>query len=549
MSKPTYIIDFDTTPEHYKHISLSIEGLIGTITLNVCEDGSLRPGYQLKLNSYDLGVDIELADAIERLRFEHPEVKVVVITSGKEKLFSVGANIYMLASSSHHFKVNFCKYTNETRIGIEEASKYSGQKYLAALNGLASGGGYELALAADEIILVDDGNAAVALPEAPLLAVLPGTGGLTRLVDKRMVRSDRVDVFSTLVEGVKGKRAVEWNLVDSVVPSSKFDDEIEKHAYDLAKTSSRTPSGPGIVLSPLKPKRKRGVFEYRYVRLSVSDDGRQVEVLVRGPSNDGVRTLEEIVEQGDKFWPLAMARELDQAFCHLRFNEPACGLLIFKTEGDRRSVLAVDEVLSSHQDHWLVNEIILKMGRAFKRVDQTARSIFALIEPKSCFVGSLFELALASDRSYMLDDHDKSVYIEIGPLNGHHFLKANGLSRLATRFLGDGKSLKMAKEFKGPINAPQAKTLGLVTFTPDDLDWDDVIRIAVEERLSFSPDAMTGMEASLRSAGPETLETKIFGRLAAWQNWIFQRPNAVGEKGALTLYGKQTRPEFDWGRT
>ena len=545
-------IYFETDPSRYKHFKLAVDGQVATLTLDVQEDAGLRPDYQLKLNSYDLSVDIELADAVERLRFEHPEVKAVVIASGKDQIFSAGANIYMLASSTHNFKVNFCKYTNETRLGMEEASKESGQKYLAALNGITSGGGYELALAADEILLVDDGNAAVALPEAPLLAVLPGTGGLTRLVDKRMVRRDRADVFSTLVEGIKGQRAIEWKLVDALVARSRFDEAVKERAEALAKTSTRNAKGPGIELKPLDAKRTDKSLEYKHVTVTIDEDSRRAEIVVRGPEGEQPQTPEAIRDAGSDYWPLAVARELDDALCHLRFNEATCGLLLIKTQGSCDAVLAVDETLSKHADHWLVNEILLKMRRVFKRIDQTARSIFALIEPGSCFAGSLLELALAADRSYMLDDPDRPVHIAVGPLNKVRFPKANGLSRLATRFLGDAEALVKALESDGLgrlIGASAALELGLVTFAPDDLDWDDEVRIAIEERCGFSPDAMTGMEASLRFAGPETLESKIFGRLTAWQNWIFQRSNAVGEKGALTLYGKQSMPEFDWRRT
>jgi len=545
-------IYFETDPSRYKHFKLAVHGQVATLTLDVQEDAGLRPDYQLKLNSYDLSVDIELADAVERLRFEHPEVKAVVITSGKDRVFSAGANIYMLASSTHSFKVNFCKYTNETRLGMEEASDKSGQKYLAALNGITSGGGYELALAADEILLVDDGNAAVALPEAPLLAVLPGTGGLTRLVDKRMVRRDRADVFSTLVEGIKGQRAIDWKLVDSLAARSRFDEAVKERAEALAKTSTRNAEGPGIELKPLDAKRTDESLDYTHVTVTIDEDSRHAEIVVRGPEGEQPQTPEAIREAGVEYWPLAVARELDDALCHLRFNEATCGLLLIKTQGSCDAVLAVDETLSKHADHWLVNEILLKMRRVLKRFDQTARSIFALIEPGSCFAGSLLELALAADRSYMLDDGDRPVHIAVGPLNKYRFPKANGLSRLATRFLGDPQALVKALGNDGLgrlIGASAALELGLVTFAPDELDWDDEVRIAVEERCGFSPDAMTGMEASLRFAGPETLESKIFGRLTAWQNWIFQRPNAVGEKGALTLYGKQSMPEFDWRRT
>ena len=542
-------IQFETDPSRYRHFKLSVDGPIATLTLDVQEDGGLRPGYQLKLNSYDLSVDIELADAIERLRFEHPEVKCCVITSGMDRIFSAGANIYMLASSAHSFKVNFCKYTNETRLGMEESSRDGGQKFLAALNGMTSGGGYELALAADEILLVDDGNAAVALPEAPLLAVLPGTGGLTRLVDKRMVRRDRADVFSTLVEGIKGKRAVEWKLVDGIAARSQFDETVRVRAEALAATSTRNASGPGIELKPLDAKRSETALEYRTLSVAIDQASRRVEILVRGPEGDQPQTAEAIQALGVDYWPLAMARELDDALCQLRFNYATCGLVILKTQGDADAVLAIDKTLSDNAEDWLVKEILLKMRRTYKRLDQTARSLFALIEPGSCFVGSLLEIALAADRSYMLDDPEKPVHIGLGPLNKEWFPKGNGLSRLETRFLGEPETLAKVLAREGLIDPTTAMELGLVTFAPDDLDWEDELRIAIEERCGFSPDAMTGMEASLRFAGPETMETKIFGRLTAWQNWIFQRPNAVGEKGALTLYGKQSMPEFDWRRT
>jgi benzoyl-CoA-dihydrodiol lyase len=545
-------IEFETEPSRYRHWKLEIEGEIATLSLDVREDGGLRPGYQLKLNSYDLGVDIELADAVERLRFEHPEVRAVVITSGKDRIFSAGANIYMLAGSSHSFKVNFCKFTNETRLAIEEASRESGQRYLAALNGISSGGGYELALAADEILLVDDGNAAVALPEAPLLGVLPGTGGLTRLVDKRKVRRDRADVFSTLVEGIKGKRAKEWNLVDELAPRSRFDEVVRERAQVLAAASAKdmpSKAGPGIALPRLEAKRSDVALEYPHVRVEIDPERRKAEVLVRGPGEGEAKTLEGIRERGTDYWPLALARELDDAILHLRFNHGTIGLLVFRTEGRPEAVLEVERILEEHASDWLVREILLKLRRTFKRIDQSARSLFALVEPGSCFAGCLFELVLAADRSYALDDTERPVHLGIGRLNERWFPMANGLSRLETRFLGDAGALARIRARRGLVDAREAFDLGLLTFAPDELDWDDEVRIACEERCGFSPDALTGMEASLRFAGPETMETKIFGRLTAWQNWIFQRPNAVGEKGALTLYGKQNLPEFDWRRT
>jgi benzoyl-CoA-dihydrodiol lyase len=542
-------IFFESHPSRYRHWDLSWEGEVATLRLDVQEDGGLRPGYQLKLNSYDLGVDIELADAVDRLRFEHPEIKAVVLTSGKERIFSAGANIYMLASSDHPFKVNFCKFTNETRLSLEEASRESGQRCLAALNGIASGGGYELALAGDEILLVDDGNAAVALPEAPLLGVLPGTGGLTRLVDKRMVRRDRADVFSTLVEGIKGKRAQDWKLVDAIAPRSQFGAAVTARAKALAAGSTRSGGGSGIVLKQLDATYSETALEYRHVQVGIEPEKRRAEVLVRGPEGPQPQTPEEIQQVGSSYWPLAVARELDDAILHLRFNHTAVGLGIFRTEGSPEAVLEVDRILDENSNNWLVREILLKLRRTFKRIDHTARSFFAFIEPGSCFAGTLFELAAAADRSYMLADSARPTRIGLGPLNHRWYPMANGLSRLETRFLGDPGALAKARACRGLLGPEEALELGLVTFTPDELDWDDEVRIACEERCGFSPDAMTGMEASLRFPGPETMETKIFARLTAWQNWIFQRPNAVGETGALTLYGKQRLPEFDWRRT
>jgi benzoyl-CoA-dihydrodiol lyase len=547
---PMEPIFFNTQPNRYRHWQLSVDGQLARLVLDVQEQKGIRAGYLLKLNSYDLGVDIELADAVERLRFEFPQVKAVVLTSAKDRIFSAGANIYMLAGSDHAFKVNFCKFTNETRLSIEEASRESGQKYLAALNGIASGGGYELALAADEILLVDDGNAAVALPEAPLLGVLPGTGGLTRLVDKRRVRRDRADVFSTLVEGIKGKRAVEWGLVDRLAPRSQFEKVVNDAAEALAATSNRVSEGTGVRLEQLAATYTGTAIDYPHVRVSIDPKNRQAEIQVRGPEGRQPETPEEIQQAGCSYWPLAVARELDDALLHLRFNYNQLGLVLFRTQGDPQAVLAVDRNLDRHSNNWLVREILLKLRRTFKRIDQTARSFFAIIEPGSCFAGSLFELVLAADRSFMLSDPARPAKVGLGPLNARWFPMANGLSRLETRFLGAPEALAQATKAASDLVGPeQALELGLVTFAPDELDWDDEIRIACEERRGFSPDALTGMEASLRFAGPETMETKIFGRLSAWQNWIFQRSNATGEKGALTLYGKQRLPEFDWRRT
>ncbi len=544
------LILFETNPAKYRHWNLMVAGEVATLALDVREDSGLKSGYQLKLNSYDLGVDIELADAVDRLRFEHPSVGAVILTSAKDRVFSAGANIYMLASSGHPFKVNFCKFTNETRLSIEAASRESGQRYLAALNGIASGGGYELALAADEILLVDDGNASVALPEAPLLGVLPGTGGLTRLVDKRMVRRDRADVFSTLVEGIKGKRAVEWKLVDAVAPRSRFSEVVNGRAQALAAAGSRRRGqGGGLPLEHLGATYSNTSLSYPHVRVSIDSERRQADILIRGPEGEQPDTPEGISRVGCSYWPLAVARELDDAILHLRFNHGTVGLLIFRTEGRPEAVLEVDRFLDKNSDNWLVREILLKLRRTFKRIDQTARSLFAIVDPGSCFAGTLLELLLAADRSYMLADPARPTRIGLGPLNDRWFPMANGLSRLETRFLGEPDALARVRARRELIGPEEALDIGLVTFAPDDLDWDDEIRLACEERRGFSPDAMTAMEASLRFAGPETMETKIFGRLTAWQNWIFQRPNAVGETGALTLYGKQRLPEFDWRRT
>ena len=549
LESPMESIDFETRPSQYRHLKLTIDGAVATVTLDIQEDGGLRPGYQLKLNSYDLGVDIELADAIERLRFEHPEVKAVVIRSGKERVFSAGANIYMLASSSHPYKVNFCKFTNETRLAMEEASRESGQHYIAALNGICSGGGYELALAAEEILLVDDGNAAVALPEAPLLGVLPGTGGLTRLVDKRKVRRDRADVFSTLVEGIKGKRAVEWGLVDRLVPRSQFDEAIGERARQLAEAALCSGEERGIELGSLGARRTENRLEYPHVTVAIDPERRIGELVVRGPEDAPPASADALHRAGSDFWSLAVARQLDDALCHLRFNYETVGLILLKTRGSPEAVLAFDEALARLAEDWLAREIILKLRRVFKRLDVTARSFFALIEPGSCFAGSLFELALAADRSYMLAGASPPVRIGLGPLNAGLLPMANGLSRLETRFLHDPTRVQRTLGHHDLFDSEEAVEYGLVTFAPDELDWDDEVRIAIEERAGFSPDAMTGMEASLRFPGPETMETKIFGRLSSWQNWIFQRPNAVGEKGALSLYGKPSLPEFDWRKT
>ncbi len=543
------MITFDTHPDRYKHWKLAVDGPIATLSMDVREDAGLSQDYRLKLNSYDLGVDIELADAVTRLRFEHPDVRAVIVTSLKERIFCAGANIMMLRGSSHGAKVNFCKFTNETRLAIEDASAHSGLKFLAALNGICAGGGYELALACDEILLVDDGNSAVSLPEAPLLGVLPGTGGLTRMVDKRRVRRDRADFFSTLAEGVKGKRAVEWRLVDAVYPTSQFKEAVQKRARELAAASDRTAVGPGITLSPLNPTVSDSALTYSAVTLTINRDRRTADLTVQAPGGPQPSTPGEILAAGDQFWPLRAFRELDDALLRLRVNEPEIGTVVIRTEGDREAVLAIDRTLVAHQSHWLVREIIHRMKRTLKRVDLTARSFFAFIEPGSAFAGSLLELALAADRSYMFHDDNEENAIAVSPMNGGPLPMSNGLTRLQTRFLSDAGTVAELLAHDGPFNAADAEDAGLVTFAPDEIDWDDEVRLAVEARAAFSPDAMTGLEANLRFAGPETMETKIFGRLTAWQNWIFQRPNAVGEKGALKVYGQQGRPEFDWKRT
>ena len=542
-------ITFETSPDKYRHWKLTFDGPVATLSMDVQEDAGLSPDYRLKLNSYDLGVDLELADALQRIRFEHPEVRAVVVTSLKERIFCAGANIFMLRGSTHAWKVNFCKFTNETRLAMEDASEHSGIKFLAALNGICAGGGYELALACDEILLVDDGNSAVSLPETPLLGVLPGTGGLTRVVDKRKVRRDLADFFGTIAEGVRGKRAVEWRLVDAVYPTSQFKEKVAKRASELAAKSDRPASGRGITLNPLKVIETDDAITYSAVKLEI-DRGRRVATLtVSAPEGPQPATPDEILALGDQYWPLRAFRELDDALLRLRVNEPAIGTVVVKTAGDPQAVLAVDETLLKQQDHWLVREIVHFMKRTLKRMDLTARSFFAFIEPGSCFAGSLFELALAADRSYMLDDPDQPNTIALSGMNAGPLPMSNGLSRLQTRFLGEPQQVEEVLSEKEPFDAQAAMDAGLVSFAPDELDWDDEVRLTVESRAAFSPDALTGMEANLRFAGPETMETKIFGRLTAWQNWIFIRPNAVGEKGALTAYGTQQRPEFDFNRT
>ena len=541
-------LSFETHPDRYRHWKLAVEGSIATLSMDVQEDAGLRPDYRLKLNSYDLGVDIELADAIQRIRFEHPGVKAVVITSLKERIFCAGANIFMLRGSTHAWKVNFCKFTNETRLGIEDASANSGLKFLAALNGICAGGGYELALACDEIVLVDDSNSAVSLPETPLLGVLPGTGGLTRVVDKRKVRRDLADVFGTLAEGVKGKRAVEWGLVDAVYPATRFKDAVAERAKQLAAQSDR-PGGTGVTLTPLDARVSPDALAYSSVSVAFDRPRRTATIVVRAPAAAVESTPDAIQNAGASFWPLRVFRELDDVLLRLRTNEPEIGTIVLRAEGDPARVLEADAVLGAHASNWFVREVTLFIKRTLKRLDLSARTFFALIEPGNAFAGTLFELALAADRSYMLDDPDRPNSIQLSPMNAGPYPMSNGLTRLQTRFYGAPAKVMEALDHDGPFEPQDALDAGLVTFAPDEIDWDDEVRLAIESRAALSPDALTGMEANLRFVGPETMETKIFGRLTAWQNWIFQRPNAVGPKGALTSYGTNERAEFDFGRT
>jgi benzoyl-CoA-dihydrodiol lyase len=543
-------VTFETDPSHYKHWKLSVDGHVATLAMDVREDAGMRPNdYKLKLNSYDLGVDIELADVLQRLRFEHPEVHAVVLTSLKPRIFCAGANIFMLGSSSHAFKVNFCKFTNETRLGMEDMSANSRIKFLAAVNGICAGGGYELALACDEIVLVDDGSASVGLPETPLLGVLPGTGGLTRVVDKRKVRRDLADDFSTLTEGVRGKRAVEGRFVDAVYPTSKFQDAVAKRAQALAAQSDRPESGPGVKLGPLSPVIDGDAIQYRHVKGVIDRSKRTCELTISAPDSPQPQSGDDYVKAGDGSWALRAFREFDDALLRLRLNEPEIGTVIIRAVGDPGAVLAVDQVLHDNASHWLVREIIGLIRRTLKRMDLTSRSFFALIEPGNAFAGTLFELVLAADRAYMIDHPDEDNSIRLSVMNGGAYPMSNGLSRLQVRFLGEPDSVEKALVHDGPFDAPAALDAGLVFSAPDDIDWEDEVRMAIEARAAFSPDALTGMEANLRFAGPETMETKIFGRLTAWQNWIFQRPNAVGEKGALMTYGREGRPQFDFKRT
>jgi benzoyl-CoA-dihydrodiol lyase len=551
-SLPT--VDFRTDPARYQHWRLSVDGSVATLTMDVAEAGGIAPGYELKLNSYDLGVDIELYDALQRLRFTHPEVAVVVLTSGKDKVFCAGANIRMLASSPHPWKVNFCKFTNETRIAIEDATSCSGQTWLAALNGTASGGGYELALACEQILLIDDRSSVVSLPELPLLGVLPGTGGLTRLTDKRHVRRDVADYFATRAEGIGGQKAVTWRLVDAAVPRASWAETVAARAAELAARSSRPAGAAGIELTPLRKTRTDAEVNYQHVTARLDRERGVADITISGPDTGAPADVLAMHKQGTRFWSLAVARELDDLVLDLRTNELELGTWVLRTRGDAAGVLAHDELLLAHRDDWLANEIIHYWKRTLKRLDVTSRSLIALIEPGSCFAGSLLELALAADRSYMLSGLDDDAQdaaaepaaVTLTEMNLGPLPMGNGLTRLAARFYGDEAGLAAAEKRAGePLSAAEAEQLGLVTFAPDDIDWAEEVRIATEERASFSPDALTGLEANYRFAGPETMETKIFGRLTAWQNWIFTRPNASGPDGALRRYGTGRRADFD----
>ena len=542
-------VEFRTGPEHYRHWRLATDGPVATLTMDVDEQGGIVSGYELKLNSYDLGVDIELYDAVQRLRFEHPEVRTVVITSGKPKIFCAGANIRMLAASPHGWKVNFCKFTNETRNGIEDATAHSGQTYLAAVNGTASGGGYELALACEYIMLIDDRSSAVSLPELPLLGVLPGTGGLTRVSDKRHVRRDLADYFSTRAEGIGGKKAAQWRLVDEAVPRPRWDETVAERAAELAARSGRPQDAQGVALTEVRKIRDDDAITYDHVEARLDRDASQVDISVKGPQNDPPASIAEA--RNADFWPLAVTRELDDLILDLRTNETELGTWVFRTQGDPAKVLAYDELLQANTGDWFTNEVLHYLKRTLRRLDVTSRSLIAVIEPGSCFAGSLLELALAADRSFQLagvfEDSDADpVTITLGEANLGPLTMSNGLTRLQTRFWGDEAGYEAAaKRKKEALEAEDAADLGLITFAPDDIDWDDEIRIATEERASFSPDALTGLEANYRFAGPETMETKIFGRLSAWQNWIYNRPNAAGPDGAPRRFGTGQRAVFD----
>ncbi len=543
------LVTYDTDPSRYAHWKIEFTGEIATLILDIQEDRGIRPGYKLKLNSYDLGVDIELHDALQRIRFEHPEVKTVVLTSGKPRMFCSGANIYMLGLSSHAWKVNFCKFTNETRNGIEESSRTSGLKFLAAVNGACAGGGYEVALACDEIVMVDDRSTTVSLPEVPLLGVLPGTGGLTRLVDKRRVRRDLADVFSTTSEGVRAERARQWKLIDDHAKPQQFAQMVESHAQQLASLSDR-PGGAGVALTPLARNIDEAGYHYETVDVAIDRARRIADFTLTGPQADEARSVEAIHQAGAQWWPLKFARELDDAILMLRTNDLEVGTWVFRSHGDAAAMLAMDAALADHANDWLVRETVNFLRRVLRRIDVSSRSIFALIEPGSCFAGTLLEVALAADRSYMLDSNEEDApRLALSAMNFGPLTMNNDLTRLATRFAEDAEPVAAARAAVGKtLGATAAAELGLVTFTPDALDWDDEIRIALEERTSLSPDALTGMEANLRFAGRETMDTRVFGRLTAWQNWIFQRPNAVGERGALKVYGSGNKSQFNWER-
>ena len=545
-------VDYQTDPSQYRHLKLGFDGPLVTLSIDIDEDAGIRPGYKLKLNSYDLGVDIELHDALQRIRFEHPEVRTVVVTSAKDRIFCSGANIFMLGLSGHAWKVNFCKFTNETRNGIEDSSRHSGLKFVAALNGACAGGGYELALACDDIVLVDDRSSSVSLPEVPLLGVLPGTGGLTRVTDKRKVRHDRADIFCTTTEGVRGQRAKAWRLVDEVAKAQDFARVVKERALALAATSDRPADAQGVALVPLERSIDEAGHHYRYVDVQVDRARRTATFTVKAPSGAQPGDVDAIVAAGAGWWPLQMARELDDAILSLRTNELELGVWLLKTEGDPGTVQAIDATLLAHRDHWFVRETLGMLRRALARLDVSARTLFALIEPGSCFVGTLAELAFAADRSYMLalpDQPEQAPHLLLTETNFGSYPMVNGQTRLARRFYEEVEPMAGARAAVGELlSAERAEQLGLVTAAPDDIDWADEIRIAIEERVSMSPDALTGLEANLRFAGKETMETRIFGRLTAWQNWIFIRPNAVGEKGALKVYGKGEKAAFDWNR-
>jgi benzoyl-CoA-dihydrodiol lyase len=550
--KEAGLVTFDVSPDARRHWRVSVDGRVATVAMDVNEDAGLKPGYKLKLNSYDLGVDIELHDVLQRIRFEHPEVACVVLTSAKPRIFCAGANIYMLGTSSHAWKVNFCKFTNETRDGMEDSSRHDGLRFLAALNGTTAGGGYELALACDEIVMTDDRSSAVSLPEVPLLGVLPGTGGLTRVVDKRKVRRDLADMFCTNPDGVKADRAKAWGLVDEIAPPAKFAELTRARALALVAASPRTADSKGIQLNPLNRKIDDAGFHYDFVDVAFDRAARTATVTVRGPEGEQPQTVEAIHALGDRWWPLAMGRELDDAILMLRTNELELGLVLLKTSGNVEAVLASESVMMKHKDDWLVRETIGLLRRTFARLDVSSRSLFAIIERDSCFAGVLFELALAADRSYMLalaEEEGESPKIALDELNFGLLPMVNGRSRLETRFCGDTDKLAAIVKLSGKMLSPaEALEQGLITVAPDDLDWEDEIRVAIEERVSLSPDALTGMEASLRFPGAETIETKVFGRLSAWQNWVFIRPNATGENGALKKFGTGSKSNFDWER-